>query len=146
MDSGADRNVSADSGDRVALTRGQTVVTVRPSRSRMTTTTWRLPVCSSALRRSTRSAAMFFCFTCPPKCAPSTSLSAAPSEFDRALFGFDRFAQFVEKNERGLVLAIEIAAHLKGAVALHAVDEDRDRQKVVADRTLAIGENRAGRD
>jgi hypothetical protein len=44
-----------------ALSRGTTTGTARPLRSRMMTTTWRLPVRSSASRRSRRSARRFSC-------------------------------------------------------------------------------------
>jgi hypothetical protein len=49
----------------------------------------------------------------------------------------------VSHHESSFVLAIQIAAELQSAVALRAIDEDRDRQEVVADRKLAAGEDRA---
>lgn len=58
--------------------------------------------------------------------------------------GRERFADFVGEDERRLVLAIEVARELKGAMALRAVDENGDRQEIVANRELAAGEDRAG--
>ena len=58
----------------------------------------------------------------------------------------DQLTQFVRENEGGLVLASEIAAQLRGAVALRAVHEDGDRQEIVAERALAISEDGSGRD
>ena len=55
-------------------------------------------------------------------------------------------ANFVGHDESGLVLAIEVARELQGTMALRAVDEDRDSQEVIANRALAAGEDRAGRD
>jgi hypothetical protein len=51
----------------------------------------------------------------------------------------------VSHHESRLVLAIQVAAELQGAMALRTVHENRDRQKIVADRKLAAGENRAAR-
>ena len=42
------------------------------------------------------------------------------------LLRFDRLAQLVRQDEGRLVLAIEIAGELERAVALRAVDENRD--------------------
>jgi hypothetical protein len=44
-------------------------------------------------------------------------------------------------DKRRLILAIQVPAQLQGAMTLRAVDENRNRQKVVADRKLAAGEN-----
>ena len=63
-------------------------------------------------------------------------LDRAPAEFGLALFGLDRFAHFVGQDESRLVLAIQIAAQLKCAMALRAVGENRDCQKIVADGRL----------
>lgn len=49
-------------------------------------------------------------------------------------------------HESRLVLAIQVAAELEGAMALRAVDEDGDCQEVIADRKLTAGEDRARRD
>ena len=50
------------------------------------------------------------------------------------------------ENESRLVLHVQIAAQLQGAMTLRAVHEDRDGKKIVADRQLAAGEDRPGRD
>ena len=56
------------------------------------------------------------------------------ARYGRAVrFRRQRFADFVRHHKRGLVLAIQVAAQLQGAMALGAVHEDRDGQKVVAD-------------
>ena len=52
----------------------------------------------------------------------------------------------VGHHESRLVLAIQVTAELQGGMSLGAVHEDGDCQQVVADRELAIGEDRAGRD
>ena len=62
------------------------------------------------------------------------------------LLGGERFADLVGHDESRLVLAIEVAAELQGAMALGAVDEDRDCQEIVADGEFAAGEDRPGRD
>jgi hypothetical protein len=56
------------------------------------------------------------------------------------------FADLVRHDECRLVLAIQVAAQLKGAMALRAVHENRNRQEIVADGQFAAGENRAARD
>jgi hypothetical protein len=56
------------------------------------------------------------------------------------------FADFVSHDECRLVLAIQVAAQLQGAMTFCAVHENRDSEKVVADRKLAAGENGARRD
>lgn len=53
----------------------------------------------------------------------------------------ERFAKFVGEHESRLVLAVEIAAELQGAVALGAIRKDRDGEEVVANRKFAIGED-----
>ena len=58
----------------------------------------------------------------------------------------DRLAQLVSQHESRLVLTIEIAAQLEGAMSLRAVDEDRDGKEVVADRALAILKDRPRRN
>jgi len=50
----------------------------------------------------------------------------------------------MSEHERRLVLAIEITTKLERAMPLGAVHEDRDREKIGADRKLAAGENRPG--
>lgn len=62
------------------------------------------------------------------------------------LLDFDRFAQFVQQDERRLVTAIEIARELKGGMTFCAVRKNRDCQKIVANRTLAVLKDRAGRN
>lgn len=57
-----------------------------------------------------------------------------------------RFADLVSHDESRLVLHVEIAGKLEGAMALGAVDEDGDSKEVVADRQLAAGEDGAQRD
>ena len=59
--------------------------------------------------------------------------------------GAHRFPQLVRDNEGRLVLAIEIAAQLQGAMALDAVHKDRDREKVIPNRAFAILKNGARR-
>lgn len=66
--------------------------------------------------------------------------------FHRLDFGRHRLADFVGHDVGRLILAVEIAGELQGAMALRAVDEDRDRQKVSRDRQLAAGEDSAGRN
>lgn len=61
-------------------------------------------------------------------------------------FRGQRFADFVSHDERRLVLAIQIPAQLQSAMALRAVHENGDCQKVVADRKLAASEDRARSD
>ena len=60
--------------------------------------------------------------------------------------GRDGFADLMGEDEGRLVLAIQIAGELEGAVALGAVGEDRDGEQDVADRHLAGGEDGAARD
>jgi len=52
----------------------------------------------------------------------------------------------VGQDESRLVLASEIATQLKRAVALGAIGENRDGEQVVADRPLAVREDRPSRD
>jgi hypothetical protein len=56
------------------------------------------------------------------------------------------FAKLVGQHVGRFVLAIEITAQLQGAMTLRTVDEDSDCQEVIADRHLATGEDRPGRD
>ena len=56
--------------------------------------------------------------------------------------GLLSLATLVGQHESRLVLNVQVAAQLKGADPLGPVDEDRDCQKVVADRQLATGEDR----
>ena len=49
------------------------------------------------------------------------------------------------ENESRLVLHVQFAGELQGAMALHAVYEDRDGQEIVANRELAAGEDRPAR-
>ena len=53
----------------------------------------------------------------------------------------ERFAEFVREDKGGLVLDIEIAAQLQCAMALDAVDEDRDRHQESSKRELAARED-----
>lgn len=69
-----------------------------------------------------------------------------PAGFQRIDFRSHRLADFVGHDVGRLVLAVEIARELQGAMALCAVDEDGDRQKVSRDRKLAAREDSAGRD
>ena len=57
------------------------------------------------------------------------------------LFGLDCFAQFMRENECHLVLAIQIAGELQSAMALRAVGEDRNSERIVADRELTNRED-----
>ncbi len=59
--------------------------------------------------------------------------------------GRDGLADLVREDEGRLVLAIQIAGELQGAMALGAVDEDRDGEQDVADRHLARREDGAAR-
>ena len=56
------------------------------------------------------------------------------------------FADFVPHDVGRLVLAIEVAGELKGAMPFRAVDEDRYGEKIGRNRELSAGEDRAGRD
>ena len=47
----------------------------------------------------------------------------------------------MSQDEGRLVLAIQITAQLKGAMALRTIYKDRNRKEVVADRELAASEN-----
>lgn len=60
--------------------------------------------------------------------------------------GRKRLADFMSKNESGLVLDVEVTGELKRAVALRAIREDGNRHEVVANRELAVGEDGPGRD
>ena len=62
--------------------------------------------------------------------------------FHRLDFGREGFADFVGENERRLVLHVQFAGELEGAVTLHAIDEDRDGQEIIANRELAAREDR----
>ena len=55
-------------------------------------------------------------------------------------------AELVAQHEGRLVLHVQVAAELQGAMAFGAVDEDRDGEKQGADGQLAAGEDGAGRD
>ena len=59
------------------------------------------------------------------------------------LFAGHRFAQLVRKDERGLVLHVQITAQLQRGNALGAVDEDRNGGEQIDERELAAGEDRA---
>ncbi len=80
----------------------------------------------------------------------ATKISAVDFNVARylAIFHFvgECLAELVRQHEGRLVLAVEIAAQLQGAMAFGAVDEDRDCQEVVPNRELAAGEDRPGRD
>ncbi len=65
--------------------------------------------------------------------------------FHRLDFRREGFADFVGENESRLVLHVQFAGELQGAMALHAVYEDRDGQEIVANRELAAGEDRPAR-
>ena len=54
--------------------------------------------------------------------------------------------QLVGQHEGRLVLAVQVAAELKGRNALGAVHEDCNRGQQVADRQLAAGEDRGRGD
>ena len=69
-----------------------------------------------------------------------------PDRFTDSLFRRDGLAQLVGQNESRLVLAIQIARELERANAFRAVGEDRDSEKIIADRALAVVEDRPGRD
>ena len=53
-----------------------------------------------------------------------------------------RLAQLVTEHESRLVLDVQVAAELQSRVALGTVHEDRDGEKVGADRKLSAGEDR----
>ncbi len=65
--------------------------------------------------------------------------------FHRLDFRCEGFADFVRENESRLVLHVQFARELQGAVAFHAVHEDRDGQEIVANRELAAREDRPAR-
>lgn len=73
-------------------------------------------------------------------------------DFHRALnlhacvLGSHGFAQLVSEHKGRPILHVEIAPELQGADTFGAVHEDGDSQKVVANRKLAAGEDRARRD
>lgn len=60
--------------------------------------------------------------------------------------GGDSLAELVSHHEGRAVLAVEVAGELEGRVALCAVGEDRDGEKVVSDRELARSEDGAAGD
>jgi dipeptidyl aminopeptidase/acylaminoacyl peptidase len=109
---------------------------VRPPRSRMMTTTRRLPVWFSARRRSLRSTRRL--------AGANVAAEIRAVYFDltrdsRALgFRSENFADFVSHDESRLVLAIQVAAQLQGAMTLHAVDENRNRQEVARIESLRL--------
>lgn len=80
----------------------------------------------------------------------AADVEAINFDFARSLFAINAigngFAELVCEHISRLVLAIEIAAQLKGAMAFGAVDEDGDGQEIVADRKLAACEDCARRD
>ena len=57
-------------------------------------------------------------------------------------FRREGFADFVGENESRLVLHVQFAGELQGAMTLHAVYEDRDGQEIVANRELTACEDR----
>jgi hypothetical protein len=72
-------------------------------------------------------------------------LDIAPGAVGR-LIALHGLAQPVGQDEGHLVLDAQIAAELQGAHARHGVDEDHDRQAVVAHRQLAAVKERAAGD
>ena len=62
------------------------------------------------------------------------------------LFGLDSLSQFVGKNERRAVLAIQIAAQLKRGVTLGAVGKYRDGKKIIPNRPFTVRKDRPGSD
>src|SRR6185437_1318233 len=120
--------------------------TVRPPRSRMTTTTRRLPDWFSASLRSIRSAQVFR----PDMAAEpgavdlgDASLAAVAQRFHA---GCDCLTQLVRQHERGLILDIQITGEGEHALALHLVAESGDREQIRPERQLVPGEQRAGGD
>src|SRR5262249_37428668 len=59
--------------------------------------------------------------------------------------GTHGLAELVRQNESRFVLNVEIPAQMQSGVALGAVDEDRDRQEVIAMRQLTGMEHRSAR-
>jgi hypothetical protein len=95
---------------------------VRPITSRTTTTTWRLPVRSSASLRSTRSAFFVFLF--------DLSAEIGAIDFDRAgKFGLvgvvylraHRLVELMREDESRFVLNVEISTERESADALDVV-------------------------
>ena len=63
-----------------------------------------------------------------------------------AAIGGEGFADLVGEHESRLVLAIQVAGELQGAMSLRAIHEDRDGQEDVADWHFPACEDGAGRD
>ncbi len=79
----------------------------------------------------------------------TAEISAIDLDFAAGLhrldFGREGFANFVGENEGRLVLHVQFAGKLKGAVAFHAVHEDRDGEQIIANGELAAREDRPAR-
>src|ERR1700730_5984147 len=104
---------------------------VLPPRSRITTTTLRLPVWCRRSRRSLRSSRRFAGFTYPPKYPPSISarLPSPPIAVWRTSEAIC-FPELVSQHKRAFVARAHVATEREHGLALDLIGEDRDGEQV----------------